>query len=145
MVFSDELGKKVGGAYQLGKKILHGAIEFGKKAQGFVKSEPIQAIYRALPPQIQMGLSAVGRVAQGALEVADQLQQKLNSGEQMVKAIPSARSIELARQPAPNVPRPMEQGAGLRVPDRMITGGNPRMGEITTRTGGPMGPPMMTF
>jgi hypothetical protein len=151
MTFVDELGKKIGGAYQIGKKILAGAVGLGHKVQSFAQSAPVQMIYRMLPPSIQAPLGTAYDVASKAIEGADMLQQKLNSGEQMARQVKTTaervKSIELPRQAITTVVRPMEQGAGLRIPDKMITGGRRNDGAITTRTNMPMGPSgqVMTF
>ena len=144
MVWYEELGKKLSGGYELGKKVLASGIALGNKVRHFANSDVVQGIYKMLPPRLQAPVSAVAMLGEKALTMAEKLQSKINTGEQYAERVKDAfnraKSVEMPRQTnAVNKEQLMEQGSSLRIPDKMITGGS-RSQEITTR--GPIGPAM---
>lgn len=139
-----ELGKKLIGGYQLGKKILDSAVSMGEKIRNVVRSAPVQSVIGMLPAQIQGALQVAGALGERALNLGQSLQQKINSGEALAKRVDSSvRSVELPRQSMRNQPDIMEQGSSIRIPDRLVTGGD-RSQRIPMTVGGPSGP-IMTF
>ena len=115
-----ELGRKAMGVYGLGRKALDGIVSLGHKAGQIANSPFVRGAYNFLPMEIKAPVSAVYEAGKGVVKGAEALQQKLNAGEQVARRMAPARSIELKRQSVVNVPRPMEQGAGLRIPDRLM-------------------------
>ena len=151
MSWISQLGSKIPSYYQMGKKALDQAIGLGHKIKSFAMSDPVQTVYRMLPPRLQMPIGAVAMAGEKALQGLEKLQSKINTGEELAgrvkKAYETAKSVELPRQPIVNTPEAMEQGSSIRIPDKMVTGGS-RREEITTTTNmrGPVGPslsPMM--
>lgn len=137
-----ELGNKVGNFYGIARKGLDTVVSLGHKAKHLIQSEPVQDIIGLLPTNISTPLGIAGRIGDRALTGLESLQSKLNTGEAMAGRVKGAfdsakRTFELPRQMnAMNSTRLMEQGAGLRIPSTMITGGSQRQ-TINSMTGVP--------
>jgi hypothetical protein len=114
----NELGSKVGNAYTIGKKGLSYAIDLGRKAHNFVKSEPVQGIISALPANFQVPIRTGIAVGERILQGAENLQNKLNRGEDMYNRVKT--SIEAAKK---SVVTPTIMNSDNRIPQQLSTGG----------------------
>lgn len=139
-----ELGKKAVSGYTIGKKILDWGVDMGKKIRNIVATPMAQSILNVLPAPVQSALRVAGELGEGALGKAEALQQKLNSGEALVSRVNSSVQSAMRGIEAP-MPRAQsrvgEQGANIRVPERLVTGGN----QNQILMGEPKQPPVMTF
>jgi hypothetical protein len=120
----NELGSKVGNVYHLGKKGLNYAIELGKKAHHFVNSEPVQGVISMLPPSVQVPIRGGIAVGERLLAGAENLQRKINQGEDIYNKVKS--SVEAAKKSAIS---PTIVNNDSRIPQRLSTGGmqNPKI------------------
>ena len=83
MSWISQLGTKIPQWYEVGKKALSGAIGLGHKLRSFAMSDPVQTVYRMLPPRLQMPIGAVASLGEKALEGLEKLQSKINTGEEL--------------------------------------------------------------
>jgi hypothetical protein len=97
------LGSKLHSIYQIGRKGLDRVINIGRKIQHVAQSDIVRDIVGMLPSEIRAPLQIAGNIGSQALTGLESLQNKLNTGEQLVNRVAGSvkqanRSVELPKR-----------------------------------------------
>lgn len=120
-----ELGKKLFGGFQMGRKMLTTGLGIGHKIRSAYQSAPVQGLISMLPQSAQQALGKVANIGGKALSGAEAVQMKLQQAQPVLGAIQQAvsrledggmvKSVELARKLNPE--------ASQRVPAVVVRSG----------------------